>query len=60
VPYVYTDPSAIGLQWSGLGILTNSDETEYMNITFTMPLTQFIDSNISSIEVSDGELYVKS
>ena len=60
VPYVYTDPSAIGLQWSGLGILTNSDETEYMNITFTMPLTQFIDSNISSIEVSDGKLYVKS
>ena len=60
VPYVYTDPSAIGLQWSGLGILTNSDETEYMNITFTMPLTQFIDSNINSIEVSDGKLYVKS
>lgn len=60
VPYVYTDPTAIDLQWSGLGILTNSDETEYMNITFTMPLTQFIDSNISSVEVSDGELYVKS
>lgn len=60
VPYVYTDPSAIGLQWSGLGILTNSNETEYMNISFTMPLTQFIDSNISSINVLDGELYVKS
>lgn len=60
VPYVYTDPTALDLQWSGLGILTNSDETEYMNITFTMPLTQFIDSNISSIEVLDGKLYVKS
>lgn len=60
VPYVYRDPTALDLQWSGLGILTNSDETEYMSITFTMPLTQFIDSNISSVEVSDGELYVKS
>ena len=60
VPYVYSDPSAIDLQWSGLGILTNSDKTEYMNITFTMPLTQFIDSNISSINVLDGKLYIKS
>ena len=59
-PYVYTDPTATNLQWSGLGILTNSDETEYMNITFTMPLTQFIDSNINSIEVLDGKLYVQS
>lgn len=60
VPYVYTDPSALDLQWSGLGILTNSEETEYMNITFTIPLTQFIDSNINSIDILDGELYVKS
>ena len=60
VPYVYNDPTASDLQWSGLGILTNSNETEYMNITFTIPLTQFIDSNISSIEVLDGELYVQS
>lgn len=60
VPYVYRDPTALDLQWSGLGILTNSNDTEYMNITFTMPLTQFIDSNINSIEVSDGKLYVKS
>ena len=59
-PYVYTDPSAADLQWSGLGILTNSGETEYMNITFTMPLTQFIDTNINSINVLQGELYVKS
>lgn len=60
VPYVYSDPAATDLQWSGLGILTNSDETEYMNITFTMSLTQFIDSNINSIEALDGKLYVKS
>jgi hypothetical protein len=60
VPYVYSDPSASDLQWSGLGILTNSSITEYMTITFTIPLTQFIDSNINSINISDGKLYVKS
>ena len=60
VPYVYTDPSVSDLQWSGLGILTNSNETEYMNIIFTIPLTQFIDANINSIEILNGELYVKS
>lgn len=60
VPYVYTDPTATNLQWSGLGVLTNSDNTEYMNITFTIPLTQFLDSNINTINITNGMLFVTS
>ena len=60
VPYIYTDPTATNLQWSGLGTLTNSNETSYMNINFTIPLTQFIDSNINLINILNGKLYIKS
>ena len=31
-----------------------------MNINFTIPLTQFIDSNINFINILNGKLYVKS
>lgn len=58
VPYVYSDPSATDLQWTGLGTLKNSDETNYMAITFTMPLTQFIDNNITTITAETGSLYM--
>ena len=58
IPYVYSDPSAIDLQWTGLGTLKNSDETNYMVITFTMPLTQFIDTNITTITAETGSLYI--
>lgn len=58
VPYIYSDPSATDLQWTGLGTLKNSDETNYMVITFTMPLTQFIDTNITTITAETGSLYM--
>ena len=58
VPYIYSDPSAIVLQWTGLGTLKNSNETNYMVITFTMPLTQFIDTNITTIIAETGSLYM--
>ena len=58
VPYVYSDPSVTDLQWTGLGTLKNSDETNYMVITFTMPLTQFIDTNITTITAETGSLYM--
>ena len=58
VPYIYSDPSATDLQWTGLGTLKNSDETNYMVITFTMPLTQFIDTNITTITAETGSLYI--
>ena len=58
VPYVYSDPSATDLQWTGLGTLENSDETNYMVTTFTMPLTQFIDTNITTITAKTGSLYM--
>ena len=58
VPYVYTDPSATDLQWTGLGTLKNSNETNYMVITFTIPLTQFIDTNITTITAATGSLYM--
>lgn len=58
VPYIYSDPSATDLQWTGLGVLKNSDETNYMVITFTMPLTQFIDTNITTITAETGSLYM--
>ena len=58
IPYVYSDPSTVDLQWTGLGTLKNSDETNYMVITFTMPLTQFIDTNITTITAETGSLYI--
>ena len=58
VPYIYSDPSATDLQWTGLGTLENSDETNYMVITFTIPLTQFIDTNITTITTETGSLYM--
>lgn len=58
VPYIYSDPSATDLQWTGLGTLKNSDDTNYMVITFTMPLTQFIDTNITTITAETGSLYI--
>ena len=58
VPYIYSDPSATDLQWTGLGTLKNSDDTNCMVITFTMPLTQFIDTNITTITAETGSLYI--
>ena len=56
VPYIYGDPIATNLKWSGIASLENS-ESGYLNIRFTMPLTQILDHNIDIINITSGRLY---
>ena len=56
VPYIYGDPTATNLKWSGIASLENS-ESGYLNIRFTMPLTQILDHNIDIINITSGRLY---
>ena len=56
VPYIYGDPTATNLKWSGIASLENS-ESGYLNIRFTMPLTQILDHNIDIINITGGRLY---
>lgn len=59
VPYIYGDPTATNLKWSGTGMITNS-ESGYLNVTFTMPLTQLLDQNITAVNIASGRLYITS
>lgn len=56
IPYIYGDPTATNLKWSGIASLENS-ESGYLNIRFTMPLTQILDHNIDTINITSGRLY---
>ena len=59
VPYVYGDPAATNLKWSGMGMITDS-ETGHLSVVFTMPLTQLLDQNITAVNITNGRLYVDS
>ena len=59
VPYIYGDPAATNLKWSGMGMITDS-ETGHLSVVFTMPLTQLLDQNITAVNITNGRLYVDS